>query len=303
MLDIVIPTLNEELFLPELLKSLEKQTYKDFKVYVSDGGSHDRTVKVAKEFDKKLNLSVISDNKKGVSHQRNIGAKAGSSPIILFLDADVILHPNFLQTLIKQTEGIDLANCWARAQSSNPMDQFLFLMYNILALEIGKYIWPAGLGSSIFSTRSIFNDIDGFDETLTIWEDVDYIKRAIKSEAKFAILRTPRLYLSTRRFEVEGRINILLEVARGLQYSLRTGKMPTERHISYPMDLDYAKLLKKKRYSPKRFSRFLRQYNKYLRLMRKLYVRRFRMHVRIPRIKEITSFLRNGSTKEGNTPQ
>ena len=302
MLDIVIPTLNEELFLPELLKSLEKQTYKDFAVYVSDGGSRDKTVALANEFADKMNLTVVSDNKRGVSHQRNVGARAGNSPIILFLDADVLLHPNFLQTIMRQGAGKDLANCWARAQSSNPLDQFMFLMYNLLALEIGKYVWPAGLGSGIYTTRKVYEKIGGFDESLAIWEDVDYIKRAIKSGAKFAILRQPRLYLSTRRFEVEGRINILLEVARGMQYSLRTGKMPTEKHISYPMDLDYATLLKKKN-SQKRFATFLRQYNKYLRLMKKIYMTSLRMHVRIPSIREITTFLRNGNTSGGQKSQ
>ena len=295
MIDIVIPTLNEEFFLPDLLRSLEKQTYKDFKVYVSDGGSEDKTVEMAKLFEKTLDITVIAEKKRGVSHQRNMGAKAGTSPAIIFLDADVVLHPNFLLSLTRQINGHDLANCWARPKSSNPLDQFLFLMYNLLALEIGKYIWPAGLGSSIYTTRKVFEQIGGFDESLKIWEDVDYIKRSIKSGARFTILRQPRIYLSMRRFEVEGRINILLEVAKGMQYSLRTGKMPTEKHISYPMDLNYTELLRKKRVSQKRLSRFLRHYTKYLKLMKAVHISSIRRHVRIPTIREVTNFLRSGN--------
>ena len=303
MLDIVIPTLNEEYFLPELLRTLEKQTYKDFNVYVSDGGSRDRTVEVAKKFQNTLNLEVVTGVKKGVSHQRNVGAQAGKSPVILFIDADVLLHPNFLLTLTKHINGHSLANCWARPQSSNPADQFMFLMYNLLALEIGKYIWPAGLGSSIYTTRKIFDQIGGFDESLAIWEDVDYIKRAIKAGARFTVLRQPRIYLSTRRFEVEGRINILLEVAKGMQYSLRTGKMPTEEHISYPMNLNYAELLQKKRMSEKKLSRFLRQYTKYLKLTKQLHISTIRMHMHIPTIKEVTAFLRNGKPNHSKAKQ
>ncbi|MDE2026359.1 MAG: glycosyltransferase family 2 protein [Patescibacteria group bacterium] len=303
MMDIVIPTLNEEFYLPELLKSLEKQTYKDFKVYVSDGGSKDKTVEAAKKFQDTLTLTVVSDNKKGVSHQRNMGARAGNSSIILFIDADVVLHPNFLLTITKQINGHNLANCWARTQSSNPVDQFLFLMYNLLALEIGKYIWPAGLGSSIYTTRKNFEDVGGFDESLVIWEDVDFIKRSLKAGANFIILRQPRIFLSTRRFEVEGRINILLEVAKGMQYSLRTGKMPTEKHISYPMGLNYTELLQQKRVSEKRLSKFLRQYTKYLRLMKELHISSIRRHVRIPTIREISVFLRNGNPNSPKTKQ
>lgn len=303
MIDIVIPTLNEEFYLPDLLRSLEKQTFKDFKVYVSDGGSTDRTIEVAKLFENTLDLTVVSGNKKGVSHQRNMGAKVGDSPVILFIDADVILHPNFLLSITRQINGHNLANCWARSQSKNPVDQFLFLMYNLLALEIGKYIWPAGLGSSIYTTRKLFDSINGFDEDLVFWEDVDYIKRAIKSGAQFTVLRQPRIYLSTRRFEVEGRINILLEVAKGMQYSLRTGKMPTEKHISYPMGLNYSELLRQKKISEKRLSRFLRQYTKYLKLMKAIHISSIRQHVRIPTIREVTAFLRSGNPNSPKTKQ
>src|SRR5690348_5952938 len=123
MLDVVIPTLNEELFLPSLLRSLQKQTYKQFHVFVSDGGSTDKTVSIAKQFAKPMPLTVVECDKRGVSRRRNMGAKKGSASAIIFLDADVIVRPHFLQTLIKKTQGIDLANCWAHSQSRHALDE------------------------------------------------------------------------------------------------------------------------------------------------------------------------------------
>lgn len=44
---IVIPTLNEEFRIERLLKSLERQTFKDFEVIIVDVGSRDPTVEIA----------------------------------------------------------------------------------------------------------------------------------------------------------------------------------------------------------------------------------------------------------------
>ena len=48
MISIIIPTLNEEKFLPKLLESLAKLKEKTFEVIVVDGTSSDKTVKKAK---------------------------------------------------------------------------------------------------------------------------------------------------------------------------------------------------------------------------------------------------------------
>ena len=73
---IVIPSLNEEKYLPKLLEDLAAQTYSDFEVIVVDGNSKDETVKRSLEFKKSLlSLEVISSKERNVSHQRNLGAK------------------------------------------------------------------------------------------------------------------------------------------------------------------------------------------------------------------------------------
>ena len=43
MISIVIPTLNEEKYLPVLLESIKIQNYKDYELIVSDGNSNDNT--------------------------------------------------------------------------------------------------------------------------------------------------------------------------------------------------------------------------------------------------------------------
>ncbi len=73
-LSIVIPALNEEKFLPNLLTSLTKQTRMDFEVVVVDGSSKDNTVALARSFGPKLpKLQVCVSERAGLPLQRNMG--------------------------------------------------------------------------------------------------------------------------------------------------------------------------------------------------------------------------------------
>ena len=71
---IIIPTLNEEKFLPKLLDSLSRQTNKDFEAVVVDGASRDKTVQAAHQFMRKIpRLTVDIVKKPGLPVQRNRG--------------------------------------------------------------------------------------------------------------------------------------------------------------------------------------------------------------------------------------
>ena len=47
MLSIIIPTLNEESYLPKLLNSIKKQDFQDYEMIVADAGSKDKTIEIA----------------------------------------------------------------------------------------------------------------------------------------------------------------------------------------------------------------------------------------------------------------
>ncbi len=271
MLDIVISALNEEHFIGDLLQSLAKQTYKDFIVYLSDGNSDDKTVAVAKEYAQQFPLQILISKKRGLAHQRNVGGFAGKESHILFLDADIILPPYFLASLLRQAKQKELINCWISPLSQKPIDKIMFLTYNLLALEVVRYFWPVGMGGCLYTKRSIFEDLKGFDETLSFWEDVDFIKRAIDNGAHFTIVRRPLVYLSTRRFEVEGRINYITQMLKGTIYALRTGQIPSSAQMSYPMGINYEKLSKRKKFSKRRLTALLRSYIIYRDLFLKIY--------------------------------
>lgn len=87
---IIIPTLNEEKNIATVIsqfKSLEGSY--DFEVLLGDGGSTDRTIKIAEQ----LGARVISDTtgNNTIASGRDVAAKAATGDIFIFCDADTRL--------------------------------------------------------------------------------------------------------------------------------------------------------------------------------------------------------------------
>src|SRR3989338_4823290 len=108
MLSIIIPTYNEEDFLPALLKSLENQTYRDFEVIVADAKSTDQTREIAVAY----GCQVVEGGPTGMGW--NHGPAPASGESLLFLDGDVILPAeSFLSNVLRKVRGrrLEVATC------------------------------------------------------------------------------------------------------------------------------------------------------------------------------------------------
>ena len=84
---VIIPTYNRSNTLKRAVKSVLKQTLKDFELIIVDDGSTDETKDYLSELKIKFstkNLIVISQNNKGVSAARNEGIKNQQVSGLLF---------------------------------------------------------------------------------------------------------------------------------------------------------------------------------------------------------------------------
>lgn len=61
---VLLATYNGEKYLPEFFESLEKQTYKNFEIYVRDDGSSDASLQVVKSFSERLKITVIDSTER-----------------------------------------------------------------------------------------------------------------------------------------------------------------------------------------------------------------------------------------------
>jgi glycosyltransferase involved in cell wall biosynthesis len=208
---IIIPTLNEEHYLPQLLASIARQSYKGkLQVIVVDGMSKDKTVAVAKHFaDKIVDLTVI-EGQRGTSHQRNIGAAKAKYEYLLFLDADIVLPPHFLEQLARkaQAKGDFIDFALHLPIKPNFFDYcFIAVMFSIAFFL--QFFNPANSGSFIFTTRHMHKRIHGFTESAVFGEDIDYMKRGIKAGAKYHLRFVPYVLASPRRLRKEGRLRLM----------------------------------------------------------------------------------------------
>ena len=105
ILSIVIPSYNSAKLLSRCLSTLENQSAKKvfFEITVADDGSTDETVEMLENFRKKteLKLQWTTIKNSGPASARNTGVSISSGQWIGFLDADVIPHPNWVETALK----------------------------------------------------------------------------------------------------------------------------------------------------------------------------------------------------------
>ena len=209
---VVIPTLNEEAFLPKLLHDLQKQTFEQFEVVVVDGKSEDKTAELVQKLaEKDTRFKLISSSIRNVSAQRNLGGTRASAKTLLFLDADVRLPRYFLEgihyNLLRHT--YDGWTAQMRADSSKVSDRLSVNLYqtmNEIALRLKKsFIF----GPCIGCKKQVFSKIKGFDQTLKIGEDSDFVQKIITQGMTFMILPDPYFVFSFRRFRKEGLFNTI----------------------------------------------------------------------------------------------
>lgn len=100
-LSIIIPIYNAEQYLRVCIDSIISQTYRDWEILaVVDGGS-DSSAEIMQEYacsDDRIKVTVKSNE--GVSVARNVGLQQATGEYILFCDADDVMMPNALQTIV-----------------------------------------------------------------------------------------------------------------------------------------------------------------------------------------------------------
>lgn len=207
MFTIVIPTKNEEIYLPVLLETIRKQTFRPVEVIVADAGSTDATREIAARF----GARIVEGGLPGAG--RNRGAAEAKTPFILFLDADVRLDdPTILERAFREMEDrwLDIATCDVAPSSDSRLDRALHKAYNSYVRMV-RPVMPHAPGFCIFVKKKLHDEIGGFDETVTFCEDHDYAHRA-SHIGRFGFLSVS-VPVSTRRLDRDGRANIALKYA------------------------------------------------------------------------------------------
>ena len=122
-ISIIIPTYNREKLLIRSIKSILKQTYKNFEIIIVDDFSKDNTKNIINIFnDKRIRYIRLRKNK-GASVARNIGIKKATGKYISFQDSDDIFHFDKLEkqiiNLIKHDSDFDFCKICIHFSKTN----------------------------------------------------------------------------------------------------------------------------------------------------------------------------------------
>ncbi len=226
---VIIPTLNEEKFLPKLLSSLAAQTRRDFEVIVVDGASRDKTIVAAQSFKNKLpKLTVLSLEQPNISKQRNAGAGVATGSWLLFIDADSVVLPYALERADRfiQEKKPGLFTTWFRSDSEKPSDGLITLLFGMFIEAAILFHRPTTQGTFMAVKKQAFQAIHGFDEQHLFGEDHDLVTRLTKKGITLHILRETLYVYSFRRLRYQKTLKTLQSYAKSVFSVLLTNKTP-----------------------------------------------------------------------------
>ncbi|MCB0462448.1 MAG: glycosyltransferase family 2 protein [Flavobacteriaceae bacterium] len=233
-ISIIIPILNEAETIKHLLEYLLQNSSKEniAEIIVVDGGSTDGSQDIVNQsiissesnvslsaFENKFDLyreanEMVPDTKfakanstrtdiklisspRGRAKQMNTGSELASGTILYFLHADSFPPKHFDQHIIDEVEKGNLAGCFRLQFNNNHW-------WLRLASWLTQFSWRACRGGdqSQFITKPLFDDIGGFDESYTIYEDNILINELYKRK-QFKVINK-KLITSARRYKKHG---------------------------------------------------------------------------------------------------
>ena len=216
---IVVPAHNEEHYIEKTLRSLAESNYprERFEVIVVENGSSDATAQVASACAEFLPaLQVISTPEAGVSPARNRGIEVmnASTDWAIFLDADVTVESDFLQTLNEFLQEPKNAKKVIGTLTLSPDPQtlamgFIFVCSNVLCL-----LFRSTYGGACFVRRDVLLH-EKFRESMRVGEDSEFTNR-VKKYGGYFFLMTDKVATSTRRYRNGGWKSIPLYLGTGL---------------------------------------------------------------------------------------
>lgn len=194
-ISIIIPMLNEAESISKLLDHLMKNSQKNNlkEIIVVDGGSTDGSPKLVSSFDN----VILLHSEKGRAKQMNYGAIQAKGSILYFLHADSFPPDQFDAFIIQEVEKGNEAGCF-RMQFDH--DHWWLK----LASWLTQFHWRACRGGdqSQFITKTLFEDLKGYDEGFEIYEDNDLINK-LYAKNKFVVIQK-KLITSARCYRKNG---------------------------------------------------------------------------------------------------
>jgi len=201
-ISVVIPAYDEEQYLPETLERITKAlsvAARPSEVIVVDNDSQDGTKQVAIA----LGANVVLEKEHNIAKVRNAGARSSSGDVLIFIDADTLVPETLFHKIADVMED---EKCFGGAVSVEYEDFRRKWMRSYLAgWKLGGKFFNMAQGAAQFCRKSVFEDLEGYDQTIFMGEDIEFYWRLAKYAKRqgghLHFIEHPAVKTSTRRFD------------------------------------------------------------------------------------------------------
>jgi len=183
MISFIVPAYNEERLLARTLQALHiaAAVAEGYEIVVVDDASTDATAEVARTG----GARVLGVAHRQIAATRNAGARAARGNRYFFVDADTIVSEAVVRAALRALDDGAVGGGAAVAFDGQ--------VPRWAEVTLPAFVWGfriAGLaaGCFLFCTKSAFDTVGGFDETLYAAEEI-FMSRALKRHGRFVVLR------------------------------------------------------------------------------------------------------------------
>ena len=202
---VVIPLFNKEKDIHKTLESLFSQSFSNFEVVIVNDGSTDNSEKVVKSISDPR-IRFFNKKNEGVARTRNFGVEKATAKHIAFLDADDFWHTDHLENLNVLLKEFPEQSWYATAYEKKHHSKMITTMVSPIMEKkewrgiVKDYfknslIDPLAWTSAVCMKKVLFQDLNGFDSTITngAGEDTDlWIRAALTSPLVFSTRASAR---------------------------------------------------------------------------------------------------------------
>jgi GT2 family glycosyltransferase len=228
-ISVIVPTWNEEKYLPSCLRSLANQSHRQpSEIIVVDGGSTDQTISIAEKYADK----VLVQKGQPVGAARNKGAEAAKGDVLAFIDADTMASGHWLEEIahsFSSNRGAVGVTGPTLPYEGTKLDDLVYHVATGWAQRFSlKLGFPHVAGFNCAYRKGAFWDAGGFDENRELSEDV-MLSLRIRHQGQIAFNHRMVAYTSLRRIKRHGYPYLTTYYAMNAITMLVSG-----RNLAYP---------------------------------------------------------------------
>lgn len=215
MISLIVPTFQEEKLLPSFLAQFDRAllSRENVEVVISDGGSTDDTVRIAREWGAVVTRHT-EQRRQTIAEGRNLGASVAKGDVLIFINADVRVSDValFFQRVREavSTDGTSGATAEVQVfpEEERFSDRVFHLWHNAYVRFLNAIGEGMGRGECQVLTREMFERLGGYNPTMVAGEDYDLFRR-VRKNGRIVMLPGVVIYESPRRFRKYGYTHIV----------------------------------------------------------------------------------------------